>query len=93
MSEIEHLDPEGEAERCPTCGQRVGTFTTPDGTSYYLAVAEQEASTADYLAGRYRDALLAAPMPERESIHKDEEWTERYGDWWHKHVRPLVVGS
>jgi hypothetical protein len=32
------------------------------------------------------EALHAAPMPERESILKDEEWRERYGEWWHKHA-------
>lgn len=39
------------------------------------------------------DALIAAPMPERESIHKGDEWAERYGDWWHEHVRPHVTGG
>lgn len=44
MASIEHLDPEGESERCPTCGQRVSIFTGDEGTSYYVATAEQEAS-------------------------------------------------
>lgn len=33
------------------------------------------------------------PMPERESIHKGEEWAERYGEWWHEHVRPHIIGG
>jgi hypothetical protein len=39
------------------------------------------------------DALVAAPMPEIESTLKGEEWAERYGEWWHEHVRPHVVGG
>lgn len=57
---IGHLDPEGAGERCPTCGQRVGTFTSDDGTSYYIALAEQEASELEFVReqrGRFREAL------------------------------------
>lgn len=37
-----------------------------------------------------RQALAHAPMPEVESIYKGAEWAERYNDWWHEHVHPLL---
>lgn len=54
--------------------------------------------TLDVIEARRADqravgALLAAPMPEVESIHKGAEWAERYGEWWHEHVRPHLVGQ
>jgi transcriptional regulator NrdR family protein len=42
---------------CPTCGQRAGTFTTDEGTSYFLATAEQEASEAAFLREQLRGAV------------------------------------
>lgn len=45
---------------CPTCGQRAGTFTTDEGTSYFLATAEQEASEAAFLREQLRGAVDTA---------------------------------
>jgi hypothetical protein len=39
------------------------------------------------------EALRAAPMPERESIHKGEDWHERYSDWWHAHASEAALGG
>jgi len=74
--EIRHLDPEGESDRCPTCGQRVGTFTADDGTSYYLATAEQEASELAFVREQ-RDRLLriAAAALERTQVDDAGEAT------------------
>lgn len=49
-----------DEERCPTCGQRVRTFTPEEGegTSYYVAVAEQEASKAALLVGALGEVRL-----------------------------------
>jgi transcriptional regulator NrdR family protein len=71
--EISHLDPEGMHERCPTCGQRVSTFTTDEGTSYYLATAEQEASELEFVREQ-RDRLLrhAAAALERVQVEDPE---------------------
>ena len=34
-----------------------------------------------------REALTEAPIPEVESVYKDEEWSERYIDWWDKYEK------
>jgi hypothetical protein len=42
-------------------------------------------------AERYRRGLRAAPMPERESTHKGEDWHEHYGEWWHAHASEAAI--
>ena len=33
-----------------------------------------------------RNMLEEAPIPERESVFKGEEWQEGYADWWHERL-------
>ena len=62
---------ERDSGNCPTCGQRVGTFTTEEGTSYYLATAEQEASELEFVRDQ-RDRLLVAAAAALERTQVDD---------------------
>jgi hypothetical protein len=73
-------------------GRDVRARVLEDGDKLREDFEEVEYVRADIHRGAV-DALLAAPMPERESIHKGEEWAERYGEWWHEHVRPHIIGG
>lgn len=61
-------------ERCPTCGQRVRTFTPDEaeGTSYYVAVAEQDASKLAYTVSMLGEVRLYA-----EKLRRDRSATVR----------------
>jgi hypothetical protein len=89
----------GHIEHCePFCTLEPGHdgACVPVEPQSWQATAErlqaEKIALQERLAGAV-EALLAAPMPERESIHKRDEWAERYGDWWHEHVRPHVLGG
>lgn len=62
---------ERDSGHCPTCGQRVGTFTAEDGTSYFIATAEQEASELDFIRDQ-RDRLLMAAAAALERTQVDD---------------------
>jgi hypothetical protein len=62
---------ERDSGNCPTCGQRVGTFTAEDGTSYYMATAEQEASEL-VMVREQRDRLLVAAAAALERTQVDD---------------------
>jgi transcriptional regulator NrdR family protein len=76
-----------DAGHCPECGQRVGTYTDSDGTSYYLARAEQDASELDYVREQ-RDRLLSAAAAALERVQVEDPQV-RYSEA--EHILSLVV--
>lgn len=67
---------ERDSGNCPTCGQRVGTFTSDEGTSYYLAIAEQEASELAFVREQCNRLLgIAAAALERTQVDDAGEAT------------------
>jgi hypothetical protein len=55
--------------------------------------AEAELAAAREREQTLREALRAAPMPVRESTLKDDEWHERYGEWWHEHASEAALAA
>lgn len=79
---------------CPDCGD-AGTHAPTCGMFPGEPVVhgnfEEVVRAADHRGAV--DALRAAPMPERESIHKGDEWAERYSDWWHAYASENAIGG
>jgi hypothetical protein len=58
-----------------------------------LAGLESYIETLELIIKHLRGALNEAPIPERESIYKGEEWDERYIDWWDKYEDDRINGE
>lgn len=76
-----------DSGNCPTCGQRVGTYTDDEGTSYYLARAEQDASELEYVREQ-RNRLLFAAAAALERVQVEDPEV-RYSEA--EHILSLVV--
>lgn len=76
--------------------------TWKSGHRVGLAALSPQAQVA-WIEGRVDDlqkritqleaSLRAAPMPPRESVLRDEDWDEFYGDWWHDHASEKALAQ
>lgn len=63
----------------------------PSRPTVYLWIGRYQ--KLEELTNNLLAALRDAPMPPRESTLTDEEWIERYGEWWHEHASEAALAK